>query len=103
MGEKVSVFVETKALFVTKMPDVNDEINEIMGDVIRGEDGEVLYPTPFYFDFSDVMALNPSCYEGYTSIRFFGDYSYTVKLNYKEAKELFRKSRGINVEAISIA
>lgn len=96
--DKVSVFCETMALFSSECPDAQDEINAIVGDVVRttDEDGieKILYPTPFYFDFADVIALNPSESQGYTSIAFVHD-RYTIKMLYKDAVVLFKKSRGI--------
>lgn len=95
---KVSVFCETLALFSVECPDSSDEISALIGEtvVVKNSEGmeETLYPTPFYFDFADVIALNPSESPGYSSIAFVHD-RYTIKMLYKDALILFRKSRGI--------
>lgn len=95
---KTSIFYETLALFTSECPDSQDEINVLVGDVITRTNSEgieeTLYPTPFCFDFADVIALNPSESQGYTSIAFLND-RYTIKMVYKDAFALFKKSRGI--------
>lgn len=97
--DKISVFCETLALFSSECPDFQDEINVLTGDVVvkTNEEGmqKTLYPTPFYFDFADVIALNPSESSGYCSIAFLHD-RYTIKMMYKDAVVLFKKSRGID-------
>lgn len=98
--DKISVFCETLALFSVECPDSSDEISALVGEtvVVKNDEGmeETLYPTPFYFDFADVIALNPSESAGYCSIAFLHE-RYTIKMLYKDAVVLFKKSRGINV------
>ena len=102
MDKRVSIVVESKALFKQDIPDVESEISELLEEVILDADNEKLYPTNFCIDFAYVITINPSQYKGYSTIRLYNGDSYTVKIDYRKALELFKKSRGENVETIVI-
>lgn len=86
------MIIETLALFTCECPDAQDEINVLTGDVITNSEGTMLYPTPFAFDFMQVIAVNPSQYQGWSAVRFYAD-AFTIKMDYRDAFELFKKCR----------
>ena len=86
-----SRIVETVALFTGE---------QLLEDVVNGcsqerydSDGELLHESMFLFDFADVFALNISAHQGFITVRFNNEDSFTIKMSYEDAKDHFIKSR----------
>ena len=73
---------------------------QLLEDIVNGcsqerynSDGDVLHESTFLFDFSDVFGINISSHEGFVTIRFNNQDSFTIKMAYEQAKDNFIRSR----------
>ena len=87
------MIIKTKALFTSDYGVTNssDEMSELLGEVLW-DGGEKLYPTPFIFDFSDVIAIFECTHSdsGYVAVVLNTGRSYSIKMTLETAERLYQ-------------
>lgn len=87
------MIIKTIALFTSDngVTSSTDEISEILGEVLWDGD-QKLYPTPFIFDFFDVVAMFECTHtdKGYTAVVLKTGRSYSIKMSWETAERLYR-------------
>lgn len=92
------MIIKTKALFKSSYNTVTDEIDKITEGILKQQtdDGEFvdMIPTDFEFSFYDVVQINRSSHNGYSTvcIKSFG--SISIKMSFENAERLFNLCRG---------
>lgn len=92
------MIIKTRALFKSSYNTVTDEIDKITEDVLKqqADDGYFvdMIPTDFEFNFYDVVQINRSSHDGYSTvcIKSFG--SISIKMPFEKIERLFKLCKG---------